>query len=193
MNSRKLTWILPIVLVCLLAGAAWAAGGHGEEASPWNTGKLIWRVINTIALIALLVYFLKKPLQTFFSERTAGIRRELAEAKELRMKAEETIKEYEAKIAGMERELDRMRGELQKAAGAESEKVIINAERMSASVVEAAKLAAEQEVRKAKAELQGEAVKLAVQLAESLIREKINQDDHKRIVEDYLAKVEGMK
>jgi F-type H+-transporting ATPase subunit b len=86
-----------------------------------------------------------------------------------------------------------MRDELRKAAGVESEKVVSNADRMAATMVESAKLAADQEVRKAKMILKNEAVGLAVELAESLIREKINEDDRKRIVEEYLVKVGGMK
>lgn len=108
-------------------------------------------------------------------------------------RAERTIAEYEKKIGEMGRELDNMRDELRKAAGVESEKVVSNADRMAASMVESAKVAAEQEVRKAKKILKNEAVGLAVELAESLIREKINEDDRKRIVEEYLVKVGGMK
>jgi len=193
MTARKLFWFVVVVLLCVCAGTALAGEPMGDEVGPWTTAKLIWRVINTLALVVLLVYLLKKPLATFFSERTAGIKRDIAEAQEMRLKAEQTIKEYETKIAGMEKELERMREELRKAADAESEKVVANADRMSKGVVDAARLAAEQEVRKAKAELQNEAVKLAVQLAEALIRDKISEQDHKRLVQEYLAKVEGMK
>jgi len=193
MTARKLFWFVVVVLLCVCAGTALASEPMGDEVGPWTTAKLIWRVINTLALVVLLVYLLKKPLATFFSERTAGIKRDIAEAQEMRLKAEQTIKEYETKIAGMEKELERMREELRKAADAESEKVVANADRMPKGIVDAARLAAEQEVRKAKAELQNEAVKLAVQLAEALIRDKISEQDHKRLVQEYLAKVEGMK
>jgi F-type H+-transporting ATPase subunit b len=154
---------------------------------------LIWRVINTVALLALLIYFLKKPLVNFFKERKAKIEKDLADAVEQRRKAEDLIKEYQSKLAGMEQELERMRGELQKAAEGESQKVISNAEKMASTIIESAKIAAEQEVRKAKVALKDEAVTLAVEMAESLIREKISDDDRKRIVEDYLVKVGGMK
>ena len=93
----------------------------------------------------------------------------------------------------MEQELAKMREELQKAGQIESEKVVANAERMASAMVEAAQVTAEQEVRKARVTLKNEAVTLAVELAESLIREKINEDDRKRIVEEYLVKVGGMK
>ncbi len=121
------------------------------------------------------------------------IRRDLEDAKEQKAQAERKLKEYEDKLAGMEQELEGMRAELKKAADVESEKVVANAERMASSMVETAKLAAEQEVRKAKTALRNEAVELAMELAESLIREKINDTDRKKIVEDYLGKVGGMK
>ncbi|MCA1961748.1 MAG: ATP synthase F0 subunit B, partial [Desulfomonile sp.] len=133
MTVRRFFWFVVVVLLCVCASTALAASG-GEEAGPWTIAKLVWRVINTLALVVLLVYLLKKPLATFFSERTAGIKRDIAEAQEMRLKAEQTIKEYEAKIAGMEKELARMREELRKAADVESEKVVANADRMSKGI-----------------------------------------------------------
>ncbi|MFH1116222.1 MAG: ATP synthase F0 subunit B [Pseudomonadota bacterium] len=182
--------LLPMVLVMAMAATAYASGG-GESA--WTGGMLIWRVINTIALIALLAYFLKKPLVSFFSERTAQVRKDLDDARDQREKAEALIADYKLKIAGMEKELERMRAELKKSAESESLKVRANAERMAAAIVEAARVTADQEVRKAKAALKAEAVELAMQMAETLIRERIGEDDRERIVEDYLVKVGGMK
>jgi F-type H+-transporting ATPase subunit b len=192
MKARlTLSLFLAVGSIMLLASTALAASEGGS--SPWTTSMLLWRVVNTVALLAVLIYFLKTPLVNFFRERKTKIERDLAEAVELRQKAEELIKEYQRKLAGMEQELEKMRGELQKAAEGESIKVIAGAEKIASSIVESAKIAAEQEVRKAKVALKDEAVTLAVELAESLIREKISDDDRKRIVEDYLVKVGGMK
>jgi F-type H+-transporting ATPase subunit b len=194
MKARTIAWILLTLVFFLLAGTAIAATeAHGEAASPWTTWKLFWRIINTVALIALLVYFLKKPLVKFFLDRTSQIKKDLEEATLERERAEEKVRDYEQKIAGMEQELERMRAELRKSAEGEKDKVMANAERMAEGMIEAARVAAEQEVRKAKSTLKNESVELAVGLAEALIREKIDADDHKRIVQDYLAKVEGMK
>lgn len=195
MKASKILSAVMLVLFVLLAATAFAAGGgHGEEApskfTPW---VLLWRVINTICLIGILLYFLTQPLKNFFAERKEQIQKDLAEAQAKRERAEEELREYQRKLADMEQELEKMRVEFQKVAATESEKVVANAERMAAAMVETAKLAAEQEVRKAKASLKAEAVELAVELAEALVREKINEDDHKRLVEDYLDKVGGMK
>ncbi len=192
MKFRKTALVVLLLSIILLSAATVYASGGGED-SPWTVSKLIGRVINTIVLLGILWYVLRKPLSTFFSERKDQIRKDLEEAKAQREKAERTIEEYRQKLAGMEQELEKMRVELKKSAETEGQKVEVNAERMAAGMVEAAKLAAEQEVRKAKIALKNESVELAVEMAESLIREKIGEDDRKRIVEDYLVKVGGMK
>lgn len=194
MDWKKVLGNFSFLVILLLSAVsiANASSGGGEESS-WTPWLLTWRVINTVALIALLIYFVKKPLVTFFAERKDQIRRDLAEALEQREAALRLLAEYKEKIAGMEKELDRMRVELRKAAESDSEKVMANAERMSGAIVESAKMTAEQEVRKARESLRNEAVELAVQMAETMIREKITEKDRKRIVEDYLVKVGGMK
>lgn len=193
MKVFRTTVIVMALLGVICVSAAIASGGGHAEESPWTTSKLIWRVINSVALIALLVYFLKQPLVNFFTERTEQISKDLQGAREQREHAEQLIKEYEQKIAGMEKELERMRAELAAVAEAESIKVVANAEQMAAKMVASAKVTAEQEVRKARIVLKNEAVELAVQMAEAMIREKITEDDRRMIVEDYLAKVGGMK
>jgi F-type H+-transporting ATPase subunit b len=192
MKATKVGLILFYLCVALLPEIASAAGAGAEEET-WTALRLFARVVNTVALVGLLVYFVRKPLASFFSERKAQISKDLEEAKEQREKAEALLTEYKQKLAGMEKELEKLRAELRKSADAESAKIMANAEKMSVSMVEAAKLAAEQEVRKARATLKNEAVAMAVQMAESLIREKINDADRKKIVEDYLVKVGGIK
>jgi len=193
MHASKIIWIVTAITVSLLAGSALAASAGAEAEGGWTTGMLVWRVVNTVVLLGVLVHFMRKPLVKFFSERKAQIEIDLEEAEAERKRAESTIKEYERKIGEMEQELERMRAELRKAAEIESEKVVGNAERMAKAMMEAARVAADQEVRKARAALQSEAGKLAVEMAEGLIREKIGDNDQKRIFQDYLARVEGMK
>ncbi len=103
-----------IIAFMLTVSAACAAGGGGHESEVWTTSMLIWRVINTLALIGVLVYFLKAPMVRFFSERKAQIAKDLEDAKLQREKAEQLISEYKQKIAGMEKELEKMRSELKK-------------------------------------------------------------------------------
>ncbi|MFH0960778.1 MAG: ATP synthase F0 subunit B [Pseudomonadota bacterium] len=193
MNWKKLFYNFLCVIGLLGFSSVVHASAAGGEESIWDSWLLTWKVVNTIVLIALLVYFVKKPLVDFFSERKDQILKDLADALEQREEALRLLADYKEKIAGMEKELERMRVELRKSAEGDSEKIMANAERMSSSMIESAKITAEQEVRKARETLKNEAVELAVQMAETMIREKISEQDRKRIVEDYLVKVGGMK
>lgn len=193
MTAKKAVMALLFLLVFAVEALA-AAEGAAHDAGPgWLSPMQIARIFNAAVLVGLLVYLLKGRLVNFFAERRAQIQKDLADAKMQKEQAEALIAEYKTKISGMEAEIERMRGELRKTAEVESDKIISNADRMAATMLESAKMAAEQEVRKAKTELRNEAVQLAVQLAESLIREKINEDDRKKLVEDYFVKVGGMK
>jgi F-type H+-transporting ATPase subunit b len=193
MRMRAVAVLLVLVLGLLMAGAAFGAEAHGEAAETWTTKMILFRVVNTLILFAILVYFLKTPLATYFSERSEKIRREIDEVKEQRNQAEIKLKEYEEKIAGMEQELEKMKENLRQAAQADGAKVMESAEEMAAKIKESARLTAEQELRKAKTMLQNEAVEMAMEVAEALITDKITDQDRKAIVEDYLGKVGGMK
>jgi F-type H+-transporting ATPase subunit b len=193
MKMRVMAVLLTLMVGLIFVGAAYGAEAHGEEATTWTTKLILFRVVNTLILFAILVYFLKSPLVTYFSERREKIRRELDEVKEQRNLAEKKLKEYEEKIAGMEQELEKMKENLRQAAKADGEKVMASAEQMAEKIKETAKLTAEQELRKAKTMLQNEAVEMAIEVAESLITDKITDQDRKAIVEDYLGKVGGMK
>jgi F0F1-type ATP synthase membrane subunit b/b' len=84
-----------------------------ESESPWSTWMLFWRVVNTAALVGLLIYFARKPLSSFFSERKTQISKDLKDAQEQREKAEALLSEYKQRLAGMEKEVEKLRAELQ--------------------------------------------------------------------------------
>ncbi len=193
MRSKIVAVFMVVLMVILCVGVAFAAEGHGDEATKWTPKMIMFRIINTLILFAILAYFLKSPLVNFFSERKEKIRRELEDVKEQRNQAEQKLKEYEEKLAGMEKELEKMKESLRQAAEADSSKVMETAEMMAAKIKETAQLTAEQELRKAKTMLQNEAVEMAIEVAESLITDKITDADRKAIVDDYLGKVGGMK
>ena len=109
MKAYKKALVLFLLLLVLSVGTAFASAEGAEGGGSWSPWMLLWRVINTAALIAVLVYFLKKPMANFFSERRAQIQKDLEDAKEQRDRAERTIAEYEKKIGEMGRELDKMR------------------------------------------------------------------------------------
>ena len=82
-----------------------AAPAHAAEEG----GSLLYPAINFVLLLAVLVYFARKPIQTFFADRRTAIRKDLDEAAALEAKkaAEEAMqnKTSREEIAQAEGEL----------------------------------------------------------------------------------------
>ncbi len=75
-----------------------------------------------------------------------------------------------------------MKEELARAADAAAQKVASDAEeRIDA------------EVKKARAELQREASLLAIELSEEIIKERMNEEDQQKLVDEAIEKLEGLK
>jgi F-type H+-transporting ATPase subunit b len=77
------------------------------------------------------------------------------------------------------------RGEKDKQALLEEGKKVVR------DIQEQIKTGTDVELQKAKAELAAEAAILAVDLAEGKVKDKINAQDHERIVKEYITKVGG--
>jgi F-type H+-transporting ATPase subunit b len=64
-----------------------------------------------------------------------------------------------------------------------------NARREAQQLVDAAKAQTEADIRRAREELRREVSDLAVAVAEKLIRKSLHDEDHRRIVDDTIARI----
>lgn len=179
-----------------LAALGFAAEG-GEGAHHVDTGKqmkdFMWRVIDFAALLGVIIWALKKAnAKGALADRTANIEKALREAEEARAAAEKKFAEYSEKLEKANLEIDDIYAAIRKEAELEKERIIAEAKLTADKIREQAAATASQEVLKAKAELRGEAARLAVQMAEQSLRENIKKDDQDRLVNDYLTKVENL-
>lgn len=168
--------------------------GHGEgHSAPMITaGKLkdlFWRTVNFIALVVILVKFLAKPISSGLSGRQRQIKDELEDLQAKRDEAERSYKEFESRLAGMEKEMDIV---VEKAiAQAENEKVRIleEAERAAEDIRRQAEAAVQAELVEAKRSLRDEVAEQAAAMAEELIVKNLTPADQVAITEQYLERV----
>jgi|GEM_PF-187873 F-type H+-transporting ATPase subunit b len=174
------------------SGVEGAAHGGGHVAPMITAAKLkdlFWRTVNFIALVIILVKFLAKPIAGGLSGRRRGIQEELESLQARRDEAERSYKEFEGRLAGMEKEMDAV---VEKAiAMAEDEKVrILNeAERSAEDIKRQAEAAVQAAVVEAKRRLQEEVAEQAAAMAEELIVKNLTPEDQVAITEQYLEKV----
>jgi F-type H+-transporting ATPase subunit b len=195
-NGLALASIVPfavILVLVVLASVGFASEG-GEGAHHVDTGKQLkdfgWRVLDFGALFALVVWALKKAnVKGTLAARQATIDKALREAADAKEAAEKKFAEYSDKLAAANREIDEIYAAIRAEGEAEKARIIAEARVTAEKIKEQAAQAANQEVFRARTELRAEAVRLAVELAEQSIKEKIVQDDQDRLVGEYLTKV----
>jgi len=194
---KRAGWIRPVFIgsmVLLLLAALVAVGFAGEEHEASHAAlqmkDLFWRVVNFAMLAGILIWGMKKAqVGKQLSDRQAGIEKALKDAVEAREAAEKKYAEYSDKLAKATKEIDEIYASIKKEGELEKERIIAEAKVSAEKIREQAEQTAAREVLKARAELQAEAARLAVQLAEQSLRENMGTDDQKRLVGEYISKV----
>jgi len=177
------------------ATAALAAGGGGHEALPLD--KILWEMgikILDVAIIAFFGFkFLSKPIAQAMADRSSTVRAALEAATAGRREAEARLAEFQAKAAGLDKEIEGLRS--QAAADMERERAILITAGQAAAehVAQHARETIRQKVVKARAELHRDAAELAVRLAEEQVRATMTDADQRRLAGDYLKEMETVR
>lgn len=181
--------------------AAAEPAGHGEEAagahgaakggslSPAKLKDLGWRVINFIALMIILVKFGAKPIGAGLAARQKRIKDDIEDLEAKRAAAEKSYRDFEAKLATVERDIDKIVEKAVAQAELEKVKIIERAEQAAADIKRQAEMAVQKEIMEARRTLKNEVADKAAAMAEKLIVKNLTAVDQVKIVEDYLAKV----
>lgn len=190
MRNKVTTVIISLLLIGLFSGVVFASaeGGH-PVASGVLLKDFLYRVLNFGIVVAILAYFLIKPIKKTFAGRREEIEKNLAEAQSIKDAAEAKFAEYDRKLAQATEEISEISAAIRREGELEKQKIIENAKAMAIKIEQDAENAAEIEVAKARTELQREAVQLAVGVAEELLKKNFTKDDDTRLIDEYMQKV----
>ncbi len=150
---------------------------------------LFWKTVNTIILIAILYYFLKKPISKFFSEGMSAIVNRFESAKKEKEEALELLKEAERKSEEARKEAQKILLMAEELAEREKSQIIEEAKATADRIIKTSNEEIEREVQKAKAELKSYAALKAVELAQEKIKQKMDPELNKKLVESNLSQI----
>jgi len=151
----------------------------------WN--DFLWHTVNFAVLIFLVNRFLYKPVVGLLDERRERIRESLEAADRARSDAERADREREVLLAETRREIQEMLTQAQQTAARVQEDARAQATEDARRIVEAARREADAERAQAMTDLRREVAGLAVQAAERVIGQSLNDQTHRRLVDDFLA------
>ena len=180
---------LALLIIVLTASLAIASGGEGHADSGALLKDFIWRALNFLIMAGILVYFVAKPVKNALKGRTESIASNLEEAQKAREEAEAKFAEYDEKLNKAEAEIEQIAAELKKEGELERDKIIAAANEQAEKIKQEAEKSAAFEIARARAELQKEAARLAIDLAEELLKKNMTDKDQSNMVDDYMKKV----
>ena len=184
-----LSIIAAFLLIMAMALPAFAAGDGGHADSGAIVTDFIWRCFNFAVMVGILVYFVRKPIKNALAGRREGIAKALDEAEKAQTEAEAKFAEYDEKLNKAEAEIATIAADLKREGELERERIIAQAKISAETIRNEAEKAAGFEITKAKAELTAEATRLAVELAETLLKKNFTTKDESRLLEEYMKKV----
>ena len=168
-----------------------AAGAHAasNSLSAAKVKDLGWRIVNFIALMIILVKFGAKPIGSGLSARRKKIKDEIETLEQNRAQAEKSYNDFQAKLATVESEIDKVVDRAIAQAEVEKAKILEKAEQGAADLMRSAEMAVQNQVTEARRTLKNEVAEQAASIAEEIIRKNLTEDDQVKIIETYLEKV----
>ena len=203
MKSRGMRIAGKIMLAVLLVGLMVAAAGASEPGGAEHKSlfallledpmpllkDFLWRVLNLAVLLWVIIKFAGKPIREFFAGRRETLLKGVQEAQAAKEAAEKIYSEYQSKLDGLEDELQKMEKRAELEAEREKERMRQGTETLVAKLQQQARQMADQEVATAQRTLRNEAARLAIEVAERLVKENVSDADRQLMVENYLEKV----
>ena len=176
------------------AAAAHEAGhegheGHSHALTHLQIMNFIWHCLNFTLLVLILLKYLKKPIADSLKGRSESIAKAFDDLENKKVEAEKKYSEYEKKLSGMDAEAKKILESFVKQGEAEKEKIIKQAQETAERIRAQAEYYVQQELSKAKKELQDEVANVAVKMAEEIIRKNLTEQDHSKLISEYLERV----
>ncbi|MBE0503173.1 MAG: ATP synthase F0 subunit B [Desulfuromonadales bacterium] len=187
-NNRITRIAAALALVALSAGVACAAGdGHADSGVVAK--DFAWRILDFALMIGILIYFLTKPIRNGLAGRRDGIEKALSDAVAAREAAEAKFADYDSKLSKASAEIEEMSAAIRREGELERDRILANAKEMAQKITAEAEKTAESEILRARTELRQEASRLAISLAEELLKKQMTAGDQARLVDEYVSKV----
>lgn len=148
-----------------------------------------WQIINFCLLLFIINKYFRKPIAKIIEERKLKIQKDFEEAKENKEKAETLFKNAENKVETSKKEAIEILKKAERKAFEEGELILQEAKTNRDKILKLTELEVEKMKSDAKAELNLEVKKLAAELAEKLIKEKIDKNEETNLINQFITEV----
>jgi F-type H+-transporting ATPase subunit b len=149
----------------------------------------LWKAVNLLLFLGVLVYFLGKPFNNYFRKRREDLDEQLDKARADREQALSLAAEMRSRLSRLESEVAEVRRRGAEDGEAEKAAQIAAAEKEAESLLRSASEEIERRLASAKQELARAASDLAALRAKEILSATITDEDRRRMLEDSVGKI----
>ncbi len=163
-------------------------GGNGGLLDV-NPGLMIWTVITFIVLLFILKRVAWKPILAALDKRENDIKESLAQAEKAKDEAKMILEENQANLAKAEEESKKIIEQSRSYAESLKEQLMRESKEQAKKIVDEASSEIQRKKDAAFEELKGQIAEIAVGAAEKIIRESLDAQKSKQVIDKYLNDV----
>jgi len=175
--------------ILVLAQAESEDSGGSFLVSP-SLGLMIW----TLLAFGITLYLLNKlafpRIAAALDRRRVAIQESIDAAQRAKQEADELLEEYRARLREAREQADDIVARSRKAAENVADEMKVQAAQQREALLANARRDIEHETRRALEELRKEVADLTVMATEKITRKSLNEEDHRRLIEDALREVD---
>ena len=161
--------------------------GSATATDPERTGEegkrqeQFFKVVNFLLLVGGLAFLARKPLGEFFAQRSASVRKALDEGRKALGASQGQLKTVEEKLRHLEGEIATFKASAVREMEAERQRLRQTSTEEAEKILESARIEIEKATRAAKIELRIYSAQQAVELAEEMIRQRLDDVSRRQL------------
>ena len=163
-------------------------GGNGGLLDV-NPGLMIWTVVTFIVLLFILKRVAWKPILTALDKRENDIKESLEQAEKAKDEARQILEENQANLAKAEEESKKIIEQSRTYAESLKEQLMKESKEQAKKIVDEASSEIQRKKDSAFEELKGQIAEIAVGAAEKIIKDSLDAQKSKQVIDKYLNEV----
>ena len=189
-RDRRFLVAASVLFVSLFAVLSAHAAEEGGNAVAERATE-IFKWINFAIVAGLILWLCLKKAPAFFSGRASAISSAITKATAAKAVADAQLREAEAKLANLQKEVAELRAVSEREAAAEVTRLRTATQSDAQKNATAGKAEIEAAERAARLELKALAANLAVDGAESLLAKQLNPQAQESLISNFVKSLEG--
>lgn len=153
-----------------------------------DLGDMVFHIVNVIVLFFFLRWLLYKPVVKFLKKREEKFSVQANDLDNREKNVEELKEKYETLIKGSKEEAADIVKTATTSANSRANDIMANAEREAQAMMLKSQKDIDEKNKQAMIELKADIADMACDLASRILKREINQEDNKKIIDDFFEK-----